>query len=158
MARASAFVAGMALGLALGTLVVVGHADPASAEVSAAAEAANVSVPDLLGAMDSTGVGDPWVYLRSVGELPALRPPPPRVVSSPLVECIIRAESRGDPNAVNPRSHASGLGQFLPSTWRTTPQGRSGLSVFDPAANRSAVAWMISVGRASEFSTLAQCR
>jgi hypothetical protein len=78
--------------------------------------------------------------------------------SSPLVECIIWAESRGNPNAVNRSSGASGLGQFLASTWRTTPQGRAGLSVFDPAANRAAVAWMISVGRAGEFSTLWGCR
>ena len=164
MARASMFVAGMALGFALGTLVMVSHADPASAEVQAAAEQAQVDPQDLLGAVNTTGL-DPFTYLRAVGELPPLKvarppiPPPSRVYTSrvytsevsPRTACIIRLESRGNPSAVNPRSGASGLGQFLPSTWRTTPQGRAGLSVFDPVANRAAVDWMISVGRAHEF-------
>jgi hypothetical protein len=161
MARASAFVAGMALGFALATGILVSHADPAQAEVKAAAEQAGVDVVDLQGAVNDTGM-DPFVYLRGVGELPPLVPPkPPPVVvvtSTPLVDCIIRAESRGNPSAVNPRSGASGLGQFLPSTWRTTPQGKAGLSVFDPAANRAAVAWMLSVGRGGEFATLGLCR
>ena len=78
--------------------------------------------------------------------------------SSPLAECIIRAESGGNPSAVNPRSGASGLGQFLRSTWLSTPQGRAGYSVFDPVANREAVNWMLNVGRAREFDTLRGCR
>ena len=35
-------------------------------------------------------------------------------------DSIIAAESGGDPNAVNPRSSASGLGQFIDSTWLDT--------------------------------------
>src|SRR5215471_19928986 len=73
------FVAGMALGFALGTLVLVSHADPASAEVQAAAEQAQVDPQDLLGAVNTTGL-DPFTYLRAVGELPPLkvaRPPSP---------------------------------------------------------------------------------
>jgi hypothetical protein len=148
VARAATFVAGMALGLALGTLVVVSHADPASADVQAAAEQANVDPQDLLGAMAATQIGDPFVYLRAVGELPPLA-----VGGGPSsrAACIVRFESRGNPNAVNRSSGASGLGQFLPSTWRTTPQGRAGLSVFDPAANLAAIEWMLSVGRAREW-------
>lgn len=109
------------------------------------------------------------------GELPAftdgnhtwaLAPPrpaataglPSAAVSSPLVECIIRLESGGNPNAVNARSKASGLGQFLPSTWLTTPLGKQGVSVFNAAANRQMVAWMIANGRATEFDTLWGCR
>jgi hypothetical protein len=34
-----------------------------------------------------------------------------------VVEGIIQAESRGDPNAKNPRSTALGAGQFIDSTW-----------------------------------------
>lgn len=34
-----------------------------------------------------------------------------------VVDRIIQAESSGNPNAVNPRSSASGLGQFINSTW-----------------------------------------
>ena len=56
------------------------------------------------------------------------------VVADPtdaVLDCIQWAESRDDPGA-NPRSGAQGLFQFLPSTWRGTPQGRAGLSPFDP--------------------------
>lgn len=163
MARATAFVGGLVLGVVLGTAVMVSHADPASADVQAAAEEANVQPSDLLAAMDSTGIGDPFRYLRAVDELPQLAAPlPSRLVqaSSPAVpgsstgsarvECIIVHESRGDPSARN-RSGASGLGQFLPGTWASTPQGRAGYSVFNAAANRAAIAWMLSVGRAREF-------
>ncbi len=57
---------------------------------------------------------------------------------------IINCESNGDPNAVNPYSSASGLFQFLPSTWVTTaPQaGWAGYSVFHPEANVSSAAWL----------------
>src|SRR5262245_10246015 len=111
---------------------MVSHADPASADVQAAAEQANVQPSDLLAAMDSTGIGDPFRYLRATGELSPLVPLPSRPASSPTapavtnsrVDCIIRVESRGDPNARN-RSGASGLGQFLPGTWASTPQGRA---------------------------------
>lgn len=37
-----------------------------------------------------------------------------------LVDQIIGIESGGNPNATNPRSSASGLGQFLNSTWLST--------------------------------------
>lgn len=37
-----------------------------------------------------------------------------------LVDSIIGAESGGDPNAVNPRSSATGAGQFINSTWLDT--------------------------------------
>jgi hypothetical protein len=40
-----------------------------------------------------------------------------------LVDSIIGAESGGDPNAVNPRSSASGAGQFLDATWLDTIRG-----------------------------------
>jgi hypothetical protein len=154
VARATAFVGGLVCGLALGTLVLVGHADDVQAEVQQAAAVAHVDPTDLAGAVNTTGV-DPYTYLRSTGELPPMphdppRPPPPE---SGRVACIIRVESRGDPSAHN-RSGASGLGQFLPGTWASTPQGRAGLSVYNPDANRAAINWMISVGRASEFDAV----
>lgn len=74
-----------------------------------------------------------------------------------LADCIIARESRGNPNAVNRSSGASGLGQFLGSTWKSTPQGKAGYSVFDPVANRAAVIWMLSVGRGREFVTIGGC-
>lgn len=58
------------------------------------------------------------------------------------MDCVISRESHWTPTAVNPRSKASGLAQFLPSTWRTTPQAAAGWSVFEPYANIDAAAWL----------------
>lgn len=57
---------------------------------------------------------------------------------------IINCESNGDPNAANPYSGASGLFQFLPSTWATTAPnaGYAGYSAFDPEANTASAAWL----------------
>lgn len=57
---------------------------------------------------------------------------------------IIDCESNGDPNAVNPYSGASGLFQFLPSTWATTAPkaGYGGASPFEPQANVASAAWL----------------
>jgi Transglycosylase SLT domain len=74
-----------------------------------------------------------------------------------VVECIIWRESRDDPYAVNPRSGAAGLGQFLYSTWLTTPDGQAGYSRFDPDANREMVYWMLDQGRGGEFATYWGC-
>jgi len=61
---------------------------------------------------------------------------------APRLDCIIGFESGWNPNSVNRRSRASGLAQFLPSTWASTPQGQSGLSVFEPFANIDAAIWL----------------
>lgn len=57
---------------------------------------------------------------------------------------IIKCESGGDPDAYNPYSGASGLFQFLPSTWAATAPkaGYGGASVFDPVANTASAAWL----------------
>lgn len=57
---------------------------------------------------------------------------------------IINCESNGDPNAANPYSGASGLFQFLPSTWATTAPnaGYAGYSALDPEANTASAAWL----------------
>ena len=167
MAKAAAFVGGLVCGLALGTLLVVSHADEASAEVQEAAIAAHVDPVDLEGALNSLKSAglpqtDPYTYLRSTGELPPITRPPAPVTASPTgvpamsarAQCIIAHESENNPRAVNARSGAAGLGQFLASTWNTTPQGRAGLSRFDPVANRAAVQFMLDAGRAREFSVV----
>jgi hypothetical protein len=46
---------------------------------------------------------------------------------------VARCESGFDPNAINPASHASGLFQFLPSTWRLTSY--ASMSPFNASAN-----------------------
>jgi hypothetical protein len=61
---------------------------------------------------------------------------------APRLDCIISGESGWDPTQVNARTHASGLAQFIPSTWASTPQGQSGLSPFDSLANIDAAIWL----------------
>jgi soluble lytic murein transglycosylase-like protein len=55
---------------------------------------------------------------------------------------VAYCESRYHPNSVNSSSGASGLFQFLPSTWSGTPWASQ--SPFDPAANAMAAAWLYS--------------
>lgn len=63
-----------------------------------------------------------------------------------------RCETGGtfDPGAYNGSSSASGLFQFLPSTWASTPYAR--LSVFSPYANALAAGWMHANGRGGEWT------
>lgn len=156
------FVTGAFFGIVVATFVGAAaglHAEDVSAEVLEAAAVANVDPIQLQGAVNSLETrglpADPYGYLRSVGDLPPLpaaaaKPPP---APGGRVACIIRVESRGNPRARNP-SGAAGLGQFLPSTWVTTPQGRAGLSVYDPAANTAAIEYMLANGRAHEFDAV----
>lgn len=62
---------------------------------------------------------------------------------------VARCESNLNPNAVNASSNASGLFQFLPSTWETTPYADQ--DIFDPVANAEAAAWMWDNGRRNEW-------
>lgn len=60
-----------------------------------------------------------------------------------------KCESGFSPFARN-RSGASGLFQFLPSTWNTTPF--SGFSIWSPYASALAAGWMNAHGRGSEWA------
>ena len=62
---------------------------------------------------------------------------------------IIRHESQGNPNAKNRSSTASGLYQFLTSTWASTPYGRT--SIWNPYAASLAAGWMHQQGRRCEW-------
>lgn len=57
---------------------------------------------------------------------------------------IMQCESGGNPNAVNPTSGASGLFQFLESTWlwASPLAGYGGSSRFDPLANVATASWL----------------
>jgi type II secretory pathway pseudopilin PulG len=81
--------------------------------------------------------------------------PPPEIAKditdafSPLGPAAVQwamnvawCESRYHPNSVNSDSGASGLFQFLPSTWGGTPYAKQ--SPFDPRANAFAAAWLYS--------------
>lgn len=59
--------------------------------------------------------------------------------------CIARNESGFNQFSKNSHSTASGVFQYLTSTWRQTDEGRAGLSVFDADANvKAAVKYMAS--------------
>ena len=61
---------------------------------------------------------------------------------------VLWCESRGDPDAKNPESGASGLMQHIPSYWpdRATAAGFHKASPFDPIANIYASVWLLDLG------------
>ncbi len=58
---------------------------------------------------------------------------------------VIDCESNGDPSAYNASSGASGLFQFIPSTWAIAAPaaGHDGASPFDPVANVASAWWLV---------------
>ncbi len=66
----------------------------------------------------------------------------PDLVEDALI--ILRCESLGDPNALNPYSGAAGLYQFMPGTWAvaSVQAGVGDRSVFDGEANIIAASWL----------------
>ena len=81
-------------------------------------------------------------------------PPPPADIAQDITDAfnplgpaavqwamnVAWCESRYHPNSVNSSSGASGLFQFLPSTWAFTPY--ASYSPFDPKYNALATAWL----------------
>jgi hypothetical protein len=126
MARATAFVGGLVCGLALGTLVIVSHADDVQAAVVEAAAVAHKDPVALAGAVATTGV-DPWTYLKlTPGELepPPREPvlPPPAAASPPapasgVWDRLVQCEASGNWHASTGNGFQGGL-QFTPGTWR----------------------------------------
>jgi hypothetical protein len=156
------FVAGAVFGLVVGVVGAAAgglHAqdlDSVHLDAIEAANEAGVPLIDLLGAVATTRLS-PRAYLHMTGELSQPSAPPARDGLDTLVDCLAWQESRGFAGAYNRGSGASGLLQFIPGTWMTTPQGKAGLSVFDPVAARAAAKWMIGQGRLREWSTWRLC-
>ncbi|MEP6693112.1 MAG: transglycosylase SLT domain-containing protein, partial [Chloroflexota bacterium] len=63
-------------------------------------------------------------------------------------------ESRYNPYALNARSGAAGLFQFMPATWaaNSVRAGYAGASVFDPVASANTAAYMFRNGQAWQWS------
>jgi hypothetical protein len=101
--------------------------EPEATPAPAATEAAQAVAE----AAPSTPPMDPRAYLYQQAPDIAAR-----------LDCIIALESGWDPSQQNPWTRASGLAQFLPATWARTPQGRAGLSPFDPLANIDGAIWL----------------
>ena len=59
--------------------------------------------------------------------------------------CVADRESNFDPDAYNQRSGASGVFQFIPSTWAWASEeaGYGGASPFDAHANVGTAAWVV---------------
>lgn len=149
--------------LAAGRTVVVSAGVPGLADntyrvhVVDGAEAGRTLVGSIL-------VVSPVAEVRRVGTKPAPAPAD--------IESVIRAaaaawgadpsqllrvawcESRDNPYAVNARSGAAGLFQFMPATWaaNSVRAGYGGASVFDAVANANVAAYMFSHGQAAQWS------
>lgn len=96
-----------------------------------------------------------WQERRAEAELEQLPPHEAREALMPqgsnsFVEKVVGVESRGNPNAKNQKSTATGAGQFIEGTWRKFiaarhPELLSEPDVLglrnDPALSREAVAW-----------------
>ncbi len=65
---------------------------------------------------------------------------------------VARCESNLNPRAVNPSSGASGLFQFMPSTFAFTPNGKAGQDIFDPYASADAAGWMWANGMRNHWA------
>lgn len=151
--------------LAVGKVVVVTPGRPGEAENTYAVVALD-GVEASRSLVSSVELAAPVAEVRRVG---TFRPPPP---AGGDIESIIRAaaaqwgadpsqllrvaycESRYNPSAYNASSGASGLFQFLASTWaaNSVRAGYGGASVFDPVANANTAAYMFSRGQAGQWS------
>jgi len=112
---------------------------------------------DMGGGADLTGVdGSGQGSMVSADAVPDLtvESSSAQLTHSARADCVVEHESHWNPNAVNGRSGAAGLGQFLRSTWLSTPEGAAGASVFNADANYRMVVWMLAVGRAREFEVI----
>lgn len=108
----------------------------------------------------ATGAAAPVIVARPAAEV-AVAPPRatsvpeargvPEGLSTGFTNAVVRYESGGDPNAKNPRSSATGVGQFIKGTWldllrRNRPdiaQGKSDAELLqlrtDPALSREMI-------------------
>ncbi len=79
-------------------------------------------------------------------------------VDADLLIHIAYCESGYDPSDRNKSgSSASGLFQFMPSTFRATPAGQAGRSIWDATANAEAAAWKISQGGIDAWNASRHC-
>jgi peptidoglycan hydrolase CwlO-like protein len=102
------------------------------------------ATPDTTDGGGSGGGGGEWDFPPAVERWRALVQAyfPSSRVDEALA--VLQCESLGDADAYNPYSGASGLYQFLPSTWASSSPkaGFSGASPFDAEANIGTAAWL----------------
>ena len=79
-------------------------------------------------------------------------------ISDDLPLAIGKCESGYNQFAKNKSSSASGVFQYLASTWAGTDEGKAGLSVFDADANvRAAIKYIASRGHAAPWNASKSC-
>ncbi len=78
-------------------------------------------------------------------------------VSSRLMLSIAQCESGFSPGSKNAHSAASGLFQFMPSTYANSPSGEAGLSIWDAKANAEAAAFKIANGGLNAWNASRGC-
>jgi muramidase (phage lysozyme) len=78
-------------------------------------------------------------------------------ISADLPLRIARCESNFRWDAKNPSSTASGVFQFLSSTWATKPLAQQGASVFNADANVHTAIWLMSLGKTSMWNSSKSC-
>jgi soluble lytic murein transglycosylase-like protein len=72
--------------------------------------------------------------------------------------CIAKHESGYNHLSKNKSSSASGVFQYLASTWRGTDEGKAGISVFDADANvRAAIKYMASRKSTKPWTVASKC-
>jgi hypothetical protein len=111
----------------------------------------------------------PVAEVRLIGTRPVVAPAVPGDIQAIIQDAAAKwgadptqllrvayCESRYNPNAYNASSGASGLFQFLATTWapNSVRAGYAGASVFDPVANANTAAYMFSRGQAAQW----QCK
>ncbi len=115
----------------------------------------------------SVTVTEPVTEVRNVGTKPVAPPPAPGNMQAIITDAAARwgadpdqllrvayCESHYNPSAYNASSGASGLFQFLASTWaaNSARAGYGGASVFDPVANANTAAYMFAHQQARQWS------
>lgn len=124
-------------------------------DVEVVAAEAGVRVIDLLGAVNTTGLG-PRAYLVAVGELPRPMPSPAplNVALLARVACIEGKES-GGANVANARgSGAGGVLQYMEGTFRThaAEMGHPEWSRWVPEQARVVAAHDLALGRRAQWT------
>jgi muramidase (phage lysozyme) len=70
---------------------------------------------------------------------------------------IAKCESGYRYDAKNKSSTASGVYQWLSSSWKGQPDGKAGVSVFNAEANVKAAVWLIAHGKTSAWNSSKSC-
>lgn len=78
-------------------------------------------------------------------------------ISPNLPLAIAKCESGYRADAKNRSSTASGVFQWLASSWANQPPGKAGISVFDAEANIQAAVWLIAHGKSSPWNASKHC-